>query len=210
MATSMALLSLSSSSTDPRRETKKEVTYHIELIGPQHPRRASLQDFIADIFFKTYGAEVSHFCDTLVGCRGDGGRWVAALGFSLAKDGRTFLEQYLDAPLECEIASRTSVPVGRQGIVEVGNLAATHAGAAREMIAYMTRHLYQQGLLWVAFTATRGLLNSFGRLRIEPILLGDADPRRLPGSGNNWGTYYASQPQVMAADIRTGYAQLAL
>lgn len=194
----------------PAQETEAAgaVPYRMEWIGPQHTERASLQDYIAASFRDTYGAQVRQFSHTLVGCRDENGQWVAALGFSLARDGVTFLEQYLDAPLECEIAARTSLPVSRHQIVEVGNLAATHAGAARELIICMTRYLYQQGLVWVAFTATRGLLNSFTRLRLKPTALAVADPGRLPDGGKSWGTYYDTKPQVMFGDIRSGYAQL--
>ncbi|HZW13399.1 MAG TPA: thermostable hemolysin [Noviherbaspirillum sp.] len=182
--------------------------YQLEWVGAEHPERASLQQFIAETFFKMYGAQVRQFSRMLVGCKDSTGQWVAALGFSLARDGKTFLEQYLDAPLECEIAGRTNTPVSRDQIVEVGNLAATHAGAARELIICMTRYLHQQGMVWVAFTATRALLNSFTRLRLKPTALAVADPRRLPDGGESWGSYYDTKPQVMFGDIRAGYAQL--
>lgn len=190
-------------------DATKDSRYQMEWVGPQHHDRVGLQAFIADMFLKTYGAEVHQFCNTLVGCRDKEGRWIAALGFSLAKDGETFLEQYLDAPLESEIAGRSGSLVARHQIAEVGNLAATHAGAARDLIVRMTQYLHQQGLVWVAFTATKGLLNSFIRLQLEPTVLADADPRRLPDAGKSWGTYYATKPQVMFGDIRSGYAQLA-
>lgn len=189
-------------------EERESPLYQMEWVGARHPERASLQSFIAETFFKTYGAEVQQFSRTLVGCRDGNGQWVAALGFSFARDGNTFLEQYLDAPLECEIAARTCAPVGRHQIVEVGNLAATHVGAARELIVCMTRYLHQQGMIWVAFTATRALLNSFTRLRLKPTALAVADPRRLPDGGKSWGSYYDTNPQVMFGDIRSGYAQL--
>lgn len=186
-----------------------ENLHEMVWIEAEHPERAGLERFIAQMFAKNYGAEVSHFCDTLVGCRDREGRWVAALGYSLARDGAAYLEQYLDGPLESEIAACTAMPVSRHQIVEVGNMAATHAGAARALIVSLTRHLYQRGFVWVAFTATRGLLNSFARLRLQPKVLCDADPRRLPGAGRNWGSYYDTRPVVVFGDIRSGYAQLA-
>lgn len=178
-------------------------------VHKDHPDRESLQNFIAGSFFKTYGARVRYFCETLVGCKDADGEWVAALGFSLAKNGKTFLEQYLDAPLENEIAAHVKIPICRTHIVEVGNLAATHVGAGRELIICMTRYLHQQGLSWVAFTATAGLLNSFIRLRLNPHVLTVADPARMSDGGKSWGSYYDTKPKVMFGDIRTGYAQLA-
>lgn len=181
----------------------------MEWVEQDHPERASLEAFIDAVYRKMYGAKLSHFCDTLVGCRDAQGAWIAAIGFSLAGKGDTFLEQYLDVPLENMVANSIGAPVSRQQIVEVGNLAATRAGAARELIIHMTRQLHEQGLSWVAFTATRCLLNSFARLRIGVVTLAEADPRRLPGAGKNWGSYYATKPQVMFGDIRSGYERLA-
>ncbi len=193
-------------------ETRRVGVHHeyvAHYMGPDAVGRASLQGFIAAAFHKTYGAELSHFCDTLIGCRDEHGQWIAALGYTLAADGPLFLEQYLDGPLELEIGARAGHAIERRQIVEVGNLAAGHAGAARALIVSMTRLLHAQGLHWVAFTATASLLNSFARLRLKPGVLADADPRRLPDAGKHWGSYYHSQPQVMFGDIRYGYAQLA-
>lgn len=64
---------------------------------------------------------------------------------------------------------RPGTPVARANIVEVGNLADCSAGAARALIGSMTGHLLQRGLVWVTFTATRTLLNPFGRRRLMPL-----------------------------------------
>ena len=185
------------------------IGYRLEWIGPGHPERPALEAFIAAEFSRVYGARVQHFCRMLAGCRDACGRWVAALGYSLARDGRLFLEQYMDQPVENGIAQRVGMPVERADIVEVGNLAGTSVGAARALIVFMTRHLHQQGLIWVAFTATRALLNSFARLRLVPTVLADADPARLHDAGRDWGSYYTSKPQVMFGNIGYGHAQLA-
>lgn len=180
----------------------------VQILEAGHPDRPSLEAFIAATFRRTYGAELHHFCRTLVGCRNDDGQWTAALGFSLAADGPLFLEQYLDAALQEAVGERIGEPLSRQRFVEVGNLAAVHPGAARALIVSTTRLLHGQGLHWVAFTATTSLLNSFARLRLQPQVLADADPSRLPDAGRHWGTYYDSNPQVMFGDIRYGHAKL--
>ena len=126
-----------------------------------------------------------------------------------AGEGRLFLEHYLDGPVETEIGARTGRPVARGSIVEVGNLASTDAGAARALIVAMTHQLHCQGLVWVTFTATRALLNSFARLRLAPSVLADADPARLGQAQGAWGSYYATHPQVMFGNIGFGHDQLA-
>jgi hypothetical protein len=181
----------------------------MERVDRLYPERAGLEAYIAETFFTAYGAEVRHFCDHLIGCRDSEGRWVAALGFTFAGSGKTFLEHYLDVPLERAISSRVGEGVERRQVVEVGNLAASHVGAARTLIACTTEYLYRERLVWVAFTATRGLLNSFTRLKLNPRVITYADPLRLPDGGKSWGSYYSTKPQVMFGDIRSGYAQLA-
>ena len=181
----------------------------LELVAPDHPERASLEAFIAAEFARVYGATLQHFCHTLAGCRDSAGCWVAALGYTLASEGPLFLEQYLDAPVETGISTCTGRPVARTGIVEVGNLASTDAGAARALIVAMTHQLHCQGLVWVTFTATRALLNSFARLRLAPSVLADADPARLGQAQGAWGSYYATHPQVMFGNIGFGHDQLA-
>jgi hypothetical protein len=131
------------------------------------------------------------------------------LGFAEITDKPCFVEQYLDAPLEINIEAQVKEHTTRKEIVEVGNLAAIHAGAGRTLIINMTRFLHEQGYKWVTFTATRTLLNSFKRLGIKLFQLAEADPSRLEDGGKNWGTYYNTQPQVMFGDIASGYEKLA-
>ena len=180
-----------------------------ERFGVGDLGRGGIEAFIAHAFLDAYGARITHFCDFLVGCRGADGAWSAALGYSLAQDAPLFLEHYLDVPVDVAIGRQLGYPVARARIVEVGNLAALHAGAARALIASTTELLHGMGLHLVAFTATASLLNSFGRLSLRPQPLAPADPARLPGAGGQWGSYYATQPHVMFGDIRYGHEKLA-
>ncbi len=188
--------------------------HHLKAVSriEQFPRgaanRAGLEAFIADSFRASYGAEVSHFSDVLLGVRDKDGCWMAALGYTPAALGPLFLEHYLDAPVEAAISAHAHSPVDRATIVEVGNLAAHHPGAARSLIVSTTHLLNSLGLRWVVFTATASLLNSFSRLRLQPHELAPADPTRLPDGGQRWGTYYDTQPKVMFGDIHYGYTQL--
>lgn len=177
------------------------------------PRGASgrneLERFIARSFHASYGAEVEHFSDVLLGQRDSTGRLVAALGYTPADGNPLFLEHYLDVPVEAAISAHARSPVERGAIVEVGNLAALQPGAARALIISTTQLLNNLGLRWVVFTATASLLNSFSRLRLQPHVLAPADPARLPDGGQRWGSYYDTQPKVMFGDIHYGFRQLA-
>jgi hypothetical protein len=155
-----------------------------------------------------FGARIEHFARRLLGMRDADGRWRAGVGYSIAREQALFLEQYLDAPIESEIARRNGVPVRRDGIVEVGNLAACSPGSARAIIVRMAALLHSLELSWVTFTATRAVLNSFARLQLDVLPLAVADPQRLPDRGRNWGRYYETCPHVFAASIAAGFLQL--
>ena len=188
---------------------RREPSFKVEQFSPGAPGRTSLEAFIARSFLESYGAQVSHFCQILLGCRDEQGNWIAALGYTPAAYSATFLEQYLDQPIEAAVSSQVQETVPRADIVEVGNLAAQYPGAARALIISTTRLLHDLGLRWVAFTATASLLNSFTRLRLQPQVLALADPARLADGGQSWGSYYDTQPTVMFGDIQYGYVRLA-
>lgn len=180
----------------------------LESIHLTHPQRTACEDFIAARFQRAYGARVAHFSPHLLGIRDALARWRAASGYTPADGGRLFLEQYLDAPIEVELArcrGRPPLrPIARESIVEVGNLAAATAGAARALIPLLARHLHRLGYEWVVFTATRELRNTFQRLGLSPLSLDRADPARLADGAANWGSYYANDPIVMAGRISHG------
>jgi hypothetical protein len=167
-----------------------------------------LERFIAERYASTYGARIHHFAEHLVAFRNARGDRIAALGYTKAGRARLFAEQYLDVPVEEAISTRVGSPVSREQIVEVGNLAASSAGAARRVILSMTGLLYELACTWVVFTSTRSLLNSFARLNIDTFALAKADPGRLPDHGESWGRYYETNPRVIAANIPFHFTRL--
>lgn len=170
--------------------------------------RERLENFIRDRFDEHYGARIRHFMPCLLGLDDDQGQLRAAVGVRNAAQGVLFLERYLDQQIEEVIALRTGRTISRHEIVEVGNLGALEAGHARLLIIAMTHFLVSQGFCWVTFTGTTSLLNSFQRLGLAPVSLGAADPARMGEALADWGSYYATRPQVMAGDILGGHARL--
>ena len=169
--------------------------------------RGRLEQFVHDCFADTYGADVHHFMPELLGlCQG--GELQASVGIRGGASGALFLEHYLDQPVGDILRQRTDLPVHREQVVEVGNLAALAPGAGRLLIIALTHYLATSGYTWVVFTGTPMLLNSFQRLTLSPIDLGPADPARLGEARHDWGSYYATQPRVMAGYIPEGLAQL--
>lgn len=181
----------------------------LELIHAGDRERAALEAFIGRVFARAYGARVNQYLPRLIGLSGPGGRLVAALGMRGGASGALFLEQYLDAPVECLLAARAGRPVSRAEIVELGNLAAEHPGSARRLILNLALCLHQAGFSWVVFTITPALVNSFRRLGLDLTCLGPARPERLAGEARaDWGSYYDSGPVVCAAHIPRGLPRI--
>jgi hypothetical protein len=188
----------------PPAVLNRRAAARLEPVHRTHPQRTSFEHFIAARFHRAYGARVAHFSPHLLGVRDALARWQASSGYTPAGGRPLFLEQYLDRPIQDSLAGGIGRPVAREGIVEVGNLAAVSAGMARTLIPLLARHLHRLGYEWVVFTATRELRNSFRRLGLNPLRLARADPARLPDGGANWGSYYEHDPLVMAGRIVRG------
>lgn len=181
---------------------------HLTLHRAEDASRADIEHFIHQRFATAHHADVHHYLPELLALNDSHGRLVAAAGVRLADEGPLFLERYLDQPLEAEVSRMAGTDLERKSMVEVGNLASLSAGSARIMIIAVTWLLAARGLQWVAFTGAATLINSFQRLGLVPTVLAPADPGRLQGQGDQWGTYYDQRPQVYAGNIGYGFDAL--
>ena len=181
---------------------------HLSLHLHKDPGRDELEHFIHQCFASVHHADVQHYLPELLALHDSHGRLIAAAGLRPASSGPLFLEHYLDEPLEAAVSRVAGCPIERECMVEVGNLASLSAGSARIMIIAVTWLLATRGLKWVAFTGATTLINSFQRLALEPLALAPADPARMGEELADWGSYYASRPQLMAGEILPGHQRL--
>lgn len=165
------------------------------------PCRPEAESFIRKVFAEHYGAEVTNFAPNLMLLEHDR-QIVAAAGWRSAATDTLFLESYLDMPIEAAMAKLADQPVQRDRIVEVGNLAAERNGSSLHVILNLAEHLDRQGYEWVVFTATSELIGIFSRLGLPLLALAPADPRRLGEAAKCWGSYYDTQPVIVAGRIR--------
>ena len=180
----------------------------VQLPAIQEPCADSkIRRFIADTFRHYYDATIDSYCDRLISVCSPQGQMLAAAGYNLAEEGPLFLEQYLDVPLEQQVQQQLGLEIARSEIAEVGNLATLEAGGTRMLIELMTQRLYQEGRRWVAFTATKSLINSFHRMGLSPVILAPAVPERIKNP-SAWGSYYQQNPHVAIGDIQLGHARL--
>ncbi|GAB1394544.1 hypothetical protein MASR1M60_27080 [Rhodocyclaceae bacterium] len=133
---------------------------------------------------------------------------VAAAGWRSAANTKLFLESYLDRPIEQAMDERAAQPAERSRIAEVGHLAAEKNGGSLHVILALAAHLHRQGYEWVVFTATRELVGMFARLGLPLLALAKADPGRLGAAACDWGSYYATEPVIVAGRIRLAMERL--
>ncbi len=168
--------------------------------------RCEIEQFIHDVFAKTYGADIQHFMPKLVSLRNEDGELVAAFGLRKADESPLFLEQYLDAPIETTLSKRFPRTITRSQITEIGNLAVSNPRNAGILIAHVIQHSLDLGLEWGVATAHHSLQNGLVKGGRDVYALQAADPVKLdPAEFASWGSYYNNLPQVVA--IR-GVAQI--
>jgi hypothetical protein len=184
----------------------------VTLMPEQNSNRSPLERFIHDVYAQYYGADIQQYMPVLMGLYGRSGAYLAGLGLRFAADGPLFLERYLDQSVEITVNDCTcSEPgeIARDSIVEVGNLAAYHAGGTRWLIIALTAYLQGAGYDWVSFTSVPSLRNSFRKLGLKLYTLGVADKSRLSTEEQSrWGRYYNSRPMVMAVNVHHTYGVL--
>ncbi|MBD2858356.1 thermostable hemolysin [Spongiibacter sp. KMU-158] len=199
-----------------RRFTATENTLGASSSAPQfsvitafEPGRKLSESYIAEKFRLSYGAEISEFMPELLlmhrgainsGCQQD---LRAALGMRRGTDSRAlFLETYLDVPAEVILSEKIGKTVSRSDLMEIGNLVATQRGASQMLFTALTLLLCQQGVTWAIFTATPEVQKLLNRLKLKQFFLAEADPARLGEAQSQWGSYYHSNPAVIAVNAR--------
>lgn len=161
--------------------------------------RSEIEQFVHDVFAKTYGANVQHFMPNLVSLRDEDGELVAAFGLRKADESALFLEQYLDAPIETVFSGRFNRSITRSQITEIGNLAVSNPRNAGVLIAHVIQYSLDVGIEWGVATAHHSLQNGLVKGGRDVYALQAADPARLdPAEFASWGTYYNNAPQVVA------------
>ena len=183
--------------------------WSLEAVPRHHPRRGEIESFIKQCYAEVYGAQLRTLAPCLLAIpAAQHGELHAAVGMRRASEGRLFIEQYVDQPLEqaAEIAAGTRIH--REALVEISSFAAHAPGDARAVIVGLTCALHAMGFRWVALVATRRLRNAFARLGLAPVSLGAARRERVADDGTDWGSYYDAAPELLVGDIDAGMRYL--
>jgi hypothetical protein len=163
-----------------------------------------LERYVQQAFALKHSAQVRSFMPMLLALQGRGGRVCGVTGYRQAGVEDLFLERYLDRPVQHAIAAASGTDVNRAQVVEVGNLASLSCRAAVHLVALLPQHLMQQGQRWVVFTATQGVRHILQRFRAPLYELAPARAECVSGQGDDWGSYYRTDPRVMAGYLPDG------
>lgn len=125
-----------------------------------------------------------------------------------AGDGPLYLERYLPSPVEQLLRSGDRSPVARSEIVEIGNLASSGRGGSLFLFVMLTAFLHRSRITHAAVTATQSLRRTFAAFGFEFSQLARACPQRLPDGGSSWGSYFRTDPWVLAGPIAPASARL--
>jgi hypothetical protein len=170
----------------------------IEVCSPNAAGRGELEAFIQDGFQRKHGAAVRSFMPVLIGLRDAAGALVGAAGYRPAARERLYLEQYLGEPVEALVTRRfPAAPVARADVAEIGNFACRDCATAMGMVEVLAEFLLDQRNRWTVFTATRTVRGIMRHLGIGLSELGRADKSRVVVAGDDWGSYYSTDPRVM-------------
>lgn len=174
----------------------------VSIVPAFSKNRGAVEHFITDIYAKAYGAHIHVRYPVLMSVRDEAGQILAATGFRHAVDEPLFLEQYLDDPVE------QVLQCPRAQIVEIGNLASDGGGASLYLFAALAVYLNYKGFTQAVVTSTDFLQLRFHQMGLQPKFHTKADPALLLSDGENWGTYYDTQPHVISGSVVEGYKRL--
>jgi hypothetical protein len=184
-----------------------ETSLSLSHVCTDGPERREIEAFLDGIYAEKYGATLSSHYPHFLCARDRAGQLCAVIGFRFLRHHDAFLQQYLDEPVETAVARVVGRPVARMQIVEMGSFASTGVGVVG-LFAELARHLQASGANYAVATSTRRLQRCFRSLGMETQSIAPADPGRLPDGGASWGTYYGTNPEVVAGDITTACARL--
>lgn len=186
---------------------RKGVTTRFSWFRTEEPQRQAVEHYIADCFLKSHGAVLTQFMPAILAVH-CGDTLSGAVGLRHAGTEPLFLEHYLEGPVEAQLGQQLGHNPARSGCLEVGNLVSTRRGGSYLMFVILSEVLHRAGHSWLVFTATQQVRQLLSRMAASPVVLGSADPARLPDRGVSWGTYYHCRPMVMAIDLSEAHRRI--
>ena len=178
---------------------------NFSVVTPSDHLRARVEDEIRTTYWERFQARLNRLPRTLVASVSTSGIIECAAGVRFSEHD-FFSECYLDLPVEIALQHRFGLPVQRNRIIEVCNLAGRKPGRSQSFIASFIEFAESDEFDWVIFTATKSLRALLERSGLRMTQLGRAERFRV-ANPSDWGSYYEHDPRVMAVhrDASPGY-----
>nr|WP_136250910.1 thermostable hemolysin [Ningiella ruwaisensis] len=184
--------------TDSKCAKATKYAFEISAYQKKTSDRANVERFIKNGFLRVYGANIKISMPILIAIRR--GEYKAALGIRSAND-RLFIEQYLKRPIEAELAGINRL-VQRSQIAEVGHLFSNTNRFALPLLLTSGVSLFMNEYRYLTFCATQRVQDIIKGAGIPLHELAEAKAEKLAGNINNWGSYYLTQPRVVAISTK--------
>jgi len=159
-------------------------------------------------YYRHFNCQLKSLTSTNISLKVDN-KMVATTGYRSAGQASLYLEQYLDQPIEQLISKNFGQPIDRCQIVEIGSFALGSDEYALPFMFQLAPLFSDLGYRWATCTVTRTIKRYLDKLGVDSIYLAKADPTRVIGGEDSWGTYYDHQPVVLAGNIQSVVEKIA-
>jgi hypothetical protein len=170
------------------------------VIDPDAVERPALESRVRSGFGTHFGACIAAFMPQLALYTHASGS-TGIIGFRRASDEALFLENYLDRPIEAQIAAVTGRPVDRGRIAEVGQFVVDDRDIAGAFFRDLVPFLVSQRFDWVCFTGTDRIRAILARVGLRGLPVATANPASVQPTGDQWGRYYEHDPVVVVGRL---------
>jgi len=174
-----------------------ESLFHVELAAKGDSQRKTIESFIKQGYQKSYQADITYFSPTLIAL--GNGSHLTAMGINSAKN-KLFVEQYLMTPVE-EVPYFYQQNIARKNIAEIGNLYGNNRSLTTPLFMVVGVILYLNNYSHIVVSATKPLIRILKKLGIDCQFITNAKQTKHSRNNENWGSYYQTQPQVIALSL---------
>lgn len=179
----------------------------LQVVDINHPLWDEVTQQVSRRYQHAFGAVLQTYMPTFLVMM-SGERIISICGYRSAKREGLFLEQYLTGKVEVVLSNEFEHPISRSKLVEFGQLSVFTRRTSPAHFLMIAEFLVSQGFEWGVCTATDPLYALMSRLGLQPTLITDADKDCVPDANQTWGSYYQTQPRVLAGNLKMGLEHL--
>ena len=177
--------------------SKAKYNFDIQVAGLKSEQRNKIEQFIKKGFSKSYQAKVSVTMPHLLAlCKGT---YKAALGIRSGKDD-LFIEQYISGVIEQQPVFAEN-NITRKDIVEIGHLFSNNQRFTLPLFMITAVSLFYLDYKYMVFSGTEKVINLMAKSGVQCTHLCDAHQNKIESSTDEWGSYYTTNPKVIAVSL---------